>query len=305
MTVQPILQPGELEVAAGAIVELRLPPARVFADRAQRLRQLARGHSLGDYLHFIEVLSEGQQEMLDNHPSLTGPKPPAAGWDEQTPPPLAPAGWKRHSSWLKNVRLLAETVFDVIPSGGRSALALVRESPNDWLESQAEQLLAGRYAGLNLATAPLIGAALQVQWTVLARQLDVRQFTRHTAWPLCPVCGGEPVASIIHAEGGAHGLRYLHCSLCNSQWHMVRSKCSNCDTTQGVAYYGIEDGSESVRAEACPACHSYLKVIHRDKDLQADPVGDDLATLGLDLLMGEKNLTKSGGNFFFLLGNEG
>ena len=121
---------------------------------------------------------------------------------------------------------------------------------------------------------------------------------------LCPVCGSHPVASIIRTDGAANGLRYLHCVLCGSEWHVVRSKCSNCETTQAVTYYSIVDSGDIVRAEACPACRSYLKVIHQDKDFQVDPVADDIATLALDLLMGEKDFAKSGINFLMIPGEE-
>ena len=72
MTTQ-ILEPGQIEAAAGDIPELRLPEARVFSDRARRLRQLAEGHSLGEYLRFVAHLAAAQQGLgLGLQPGVVG-----------------------------------------------------------------------------------------------------------------------------------------------------------------------------------------------------------------------------------------
>ena len=306
MTTTPILQPGQLEAEVGSIPELRLPAATVFSHRAQRLRQLADGHSLGDYLRFIAVVAECQQRALDQHPEI--PVPDAhllASCREHAMPPLAPAGWHRHPHWQKVARMLADAMFDAVPASGQEALTLLLDPKKEWLETQAEALLTQKRAGLNLATAPFIGAALQVQWTYLARQLQPHQMVRDGEPVLCPVCGSHPVASIIRTEGAMNGLRYLHCALCGSEWHLVRSKCSHCGNSKDITYYSIEGQKELVRAETCPACHSYLKVIHQEKGPGVDPVADDLATLALDLLMGEKNIARSSSNHLMIFGHNG
>ena len=219
-------------------------------------------------------------------------------------PPLGATSRSRHSHWQKVTRNLANAVFDKIPVGGREAIALLHDSEEKWLDAQADNLLARKFYRLNLATAPIIGAALQIQWTYLTRQLGSLQ----TAWQAqpshCPVCGSHPVASVIRQDGPANGLRYLHCALCGSEWHMVRSKCSNCMNTKGVTYYSIEGRKDIVNAETCPACRSYLKVIRQDKDPHIDPVADDLASFDLDLLMGEKEFAKSGINLMMIQSQE-
>jgi formate dehydrogenase maturation protein FdhE len=40
-------------------------------------------------------------------------------------------------------------------------------------------------------------------------------------------------------------------------------------------------------AETCDECRSYAKVLYQAQDPDVDPVADDLATLGLDLLVAE------------------
>lgn len=306
MTVTSILQPGQMETAAGDIPELRLPPGTLFGDRARRLRRLAEGHSLGDYLSFLAALATSQQDALDRHPEILLPDAGLiARCFEYQMPPLSAASRHRHPHWRDVARKLAETVQETVPAEGREAFALLLTPDNTaWLEVQADHLLAGQMAHLNLATAPLVGAALQVQWTHLASRLAPEQVAREGQPALCPVCGSHPVASVIRTDGATHGLRYLQCALCGSEWHLVRSKCSNCETTQAVTYYSIAGSGDIVRAEACPACRTYLKVMHPEKDPQVDPVADDLATLGLDLLMGEKDFGKSGINFLMIPGTE-
>jgi formate dehydrogenase accessory protein FdhE len=49
----------------------------------------------------------------------------------------------------------------------------------------------------------------------------------------------RPVASIVH-QGNEAGLRYLHCSLCESEWHLVRAKCSNCEATRDIGYWSLQ-----------------------------------------------------------------
>ena len=59
-----LLQPGQIEAAAGSIPELCLPPADLFLARARRLEQLAERHTLGEYLRFVARLARAQHEML-------------------------------------------------------------------------------------------------------------------------------------------------------------------------------------------------------------------------------------------------
>ena len=60
----------------------------------------------------------------------------------------------------------------------------------------------------------------------------------------------------------------------------------------------MEGQSEAIKAEACPSCHSYRKIFYQEKDLNVDPIADDLATLQLDILMADEGLERSSGNPF-------
>jgi FdhE protein len=104
------------------------------------------------------------------------------------------------------------------------------------------------------------------------------------------------VASIVRADKAYQGYRYLHCSLCATEWHLVRVKCSHCESTEGVHYHSIEGGSAAVRAEACDSCKTYRKICYQEHDMEVEPMADDLASLTLDLLMTEAGFHRGSGN---------
>ena len=66
---QRILERGQIEtLTSRSIPRVRLPDrARVFADRAARLRTLAQGHALGGYLVLIASLCDAQRAALARH----------------------------------------------------------------------------------------------------------------------------------------------------------------------------------------------------------------------------------------------
>jgi FdhE protein len=145
--------------------------------------------------------------------------------------------------------------------------------------------------------APFFMAALQVYWAAMASTLRVTDVAQLDVPTVCPVCGSLPVASVVRSDKrGPQGYRYLHCGLCETEWHMVRITCSHCLTTEGITYNAIEGGSEAVRAETCGKCHTYRKILYQEKDTGVEPVADDLASLALDLLMTEEGFHRGSGN---------
>ena len=59
---QRILQPGEIEtIDRTHFARILLPnPASIFAERAARVRQLAEGNPIADYLHFMAKIIDAQ-----------------------------------------------------------------------------------------------------------------------------------------------------------------------------------------------------------------------------------------------------
>ena len=68
---------------------------------------------------------------------------------------------------------------------------------------------------------------------------------------VCPACGGPPVASVIVGWQGADGTRFCTCSLCATQWNLVRIKCVLCGSTKGIAYQ--ESRAARIRSRRKPA----------------------------------------------------
>ena len=117
---------------------------------------------------------------------------------------------------------------------------------------------------------------------------------------VCPCCGSLPVASLVRLAPDVNNLRYLHCSLCNTEWNVPRATCTACGGDKGLAQHQIEGSNGAMRAETCDSCKSYLKIAYQDKDPRIDPVADDLATLALDLLVDEAGYGRSGPNLLLV-----
>lgn len=267
----------------------------VFAARAERFAALAAGHSLEAWLAFLARLAQAQHEALRNLPDI--PLPGATG---QTTghglPPLNSSTLPRPAIWHEIAKELAGELEALVPESARPPLAALRAAPDEQREAMAADLLAGTPDARDGAALPLIAAALQVVWTRQASQLDAAQLHRLDPPDACPCCGSPPVASIIRLADGVNKLRYLHCSLCNTQWNLPRAMCTACGTDKEVALQGIEGSDGAVRAETCDACHSYLKIVDQSQERYVDPVADDLATLALDMLVGEAGYSRSGPN---------
>lgn len=318
-----VMTPEEIAARAGGETPYLHWPQRgaVFAEREMRLRQLARGHAMEDYLGFLAQVAHEQQRALNGFPSV--PLPDAQAIDRAARggvPPLSAADWPRDPIWRDTVRAMAGALAVQAPAGAADVLRRLAEADDVFLERQADALLHGLGTGLDLAAAPVVGAALQVYWTHLllaTHELHHKQgqpFGRIDDETVCPCCGSRPTASITRSAGESLGQRYLHCSLCSLQWHMVRIKCPHCLSTESLAYQSLAsaagDGDSAaatakVQAETCDDCGSYLKIVHSDRDPFVDPVADDVASLTLDLLVADTGKERHGVNFMLLFGDPG
>lgn len=256
--------------------------ATVFAKRAARLRALVPGHSLAPLLDFVAVLADAQQAVIEK--PLDAPQSPAQRWLADLRGVLAAAGAK-------------------VPDSVRGMVAALEQADDAALAASLERIQAGRPSRDDLAAAPFLAAAEQVAWVRHAAGLDVAATPSAIAHE-CPVCGRPPLAGMIHIGGASAGLRYLHCGNCGTAWHHVRANCVACGDSRDLAYHMIEGGDQGVRAECCDACNSTLKLFLLDKNPDYDPVADDLATLALDILVGEKGYQRMGGNPFLVMAAE-
>lgn len=304
---QRILQPGEIERLASTEIPFLRPPDRraLFADRAARLRQLAAGHAMGDYLEFVAKIADAQQWALENLPTVMLPRPEhVERCREHAMPPLNVQSHPRDRAWCDILRMMLRRIAALTEGRVRDIASKLEHERDELYEAQASKLLAGITFGLDLGTAPLIGAALQVYWVHMATSLGAEAIGRIDVATVCPSCGSRPVASIARIGGKEDGYRYLHCSLCSTEWHMVRIKCTSCESTKGIEYQGIEGGSKAVLAESCGECGTYLKVLYMSRDPQLESTADDLASTALDLLMADTGKLRSGPNLMLLHGDE-
>ena len=278
----------------------------IFALRAQRFEQLAEGHSLGAWLRFLAAITRAQHEALQSLPALALPDASQlARAREHRMPPLPAQSWPRDPAWQTTLRQIAATISDVAPEPARMAIARLDDLDVDDIEALAERVLHTELYGADVALLPYVAAALQVLWTAGAARLGVAEIAALDVPGVCPCCGFLPVASVVRSSGETSNLRYLHCALCNTEWNLVRVKCSACDANESISYRHLEgeggNAQDAVRAEICDACKSYLKIIYTEKGA-VDPVADDLATLALDILVDEAGYARSGPNLLLVPG---
>src|SRR6202790_3482451 len=159
---QRILEPGQIETLAQAsIPRVRLPNREfVFARRAARLRKLAAGSALGDYLQFLAVLVDAQHAALVH---LAVPMPAAPHIErsgEHGMPPIHAATWPRASQWRETLEFLcaalaARTGF---PAGVSDSIATIRRATPAWIEAQATSILEARNEDIDIPVAPVVMA---------------------------------------------------------------------------------------------------------------------------------------------------
>ena len=288
---QRILEPGEIEALdRTSLPRIRLPqPASLFADRAVRLAQKAEGNPIGDYLRFLAQLVRAQQQAAATV-QTTAPDAALIARAQEHSMPLLPAASHIDPAWHGVLDQLVAAMQHApgLPPALAPVLQALRAMPGDERDTLARRVLVGLLTEpQDLAAAPLVMAALQVVFADRASRLREGDVPYTDPATICPVCATPPVASVLRIGGREAGLRYLHCGTCCTEWHMVRIKCTHCESTQGVRYQGIQEGGDTVLAETCDACHTYRKLVNQEKDPLAEPLADDLATLMLDLLMGE------------------
>lgn len=277
-----------------------LPAADVFAVRARRFEHLACDHSLAEWLRFLARLSQAQHDTLKAIPEF--PLPDAQALDLARTHGMPPLNLgERPAIWRDALRqMLAALDDETLPEGASSTLAGLQSADDSRLEKLAATLLEGEISADLAGELPFIAAALQVTYTGMALRLDPASLQKLEAPAVCPCCGSPAVASVVRLGAAINNLRYLHCSLCNTEWNVPRATCTTCENDKEVALQELAGSKGPVRAETCDACKSYLKIVYQEKDPNVDPVADDLATLALDMLVDEAGYERSGPNLLLI-----
>ena len=190
-------------------------------------------------------------------------------------------------------RILAEVDDKLLPDPARAARAALGAASEAELEALADRFLGSDVAAADAAKAVFVAAALQVAWTRMAALIDKADLGSSAVDSgQCPVCGSPPVAGIVSPGGTKFGHRHLHCSLCATAWRYVRARCVHCGSTEKISSRQIA-GTSYLRAECCENCHGYSKVFYLEKAKPLEPMADDLASLGLDLMVGEEGYARA------------
>ena len=296
---QRILQPGEIEsLDKTSFPRILLPQVgSLFLERAARLRQLSEDNPIADYLQFAAKIVDAQhaaQASVTLQPLDTSTMERA----QQFSMPLLPAAEHIDPAWHQVLDAMLDTLAgnEGLPEPLQPLITSLRELAKEERDEIATRLLQKEVAARHIGMAPFIMAALQVTYAKRAAALNAADVPYTDPASICPVCASEPVASVLRIGGKANGHRYLHCGTCCTEWHMVRVKCSHCESTAGIHYETIEGSKDVVTAETCDECGTYRKVVNQEKDPFAEPLADDLASLMLDLLMSETKYQRASAN---------
>lgn len=276
-------------------------PSLLFFGRAQRLGTLMAGHELEPYLAFLKRLAEIQHGLSTTLPPVS--LPPAdqiVRALEHGMPPLSRASIEPDAAMLGTVeQLVAHLALDPIggaPVAAASGLQAALPVNGRDLVTAA---LRDAAASPDVAQQVLILAGLQVHFTRLAAQLEAKDL-KPIAHAACPTCGSPPIASTVVGWPKAYNTRYCTCALCGTMWNVIRVMCVLCGATDGVSFRGIDGQQDTVKAETCDSCRGYVKIVYQVNDTALEPLCDDVASVGLDMLLAEEGWKRGGQNPFLL-----
>lgn len=278
-------------------------PVKRFAATSARLDTLAPGHPMEDWLRFMARLTRAQHAAAGVATPAAALDPSAIGQAvEARMPPLAADGHRRDAVWRDGLTALLDG-FGAAPAPPQAiaAIAELRAADAATIEALADGFLHGQIGAAQVGAALFIAATLQVYFARLAASLPASALRLLEQRGLCPCCGSTPSAGLVTASGPTPGTRYLYCSLCATAWNHVRAVCVTCGNSKSIALEGIEGDDGTVKAETCNECHTYSKMIYQKQNMKADPFADDLATLGLDILVSEAGWARHAPNPLLLI----
>lgn len=276
-------------------------PFALFLNRAKRFAILAPGHELEPYLDFLSRVTETQHTILGDLPPASLPDPARMAQAlEHGMPPLSRASIEPDAAMLATIeRFVAHLAQRDIKGAPAAAITALQDA----LPSHGAELIAAVLKGEtpqeNVAQSVLILAALQVHFTRLAAMLDAKAL-QPIANACCPSCGSPPMTSSVVGWPTAANTRYCTCGLCGTMWNVIRVTCVLCGSPEGVSFRSIEGQPETVKAETCEKCRGYVKIIYEVKDVALEPLSDDVATVGLDMLLAGEGWRRGGENPFLL-----
>jgi FdhE protein len=281
---------GNVSGGVKAPAPIVLPdPGLRFSRTAERLERLADGHAAEGWLAFMAEVSRAQAAAAANLPAPRAPDETAVAQAVAARiPPMAADRHRPDAAWRDGLAVLLETFnATMFPSSAAGVIAELRRRDALETESLADAFLRGGVDPADAGAVFWIAAALQLYFTRLAATLRAADLGLLERRDLCPCCGSTSSASVITAAGQNPGARYLYCSLCSTAWYHTRAVCIVCAGSRTLSLRGVDGDSGLARAETCDECRTYAKVFYEAKDTAVDAYADDLATLGLDMMVGE------------------
>ncbi len=273
-------------------------PSTLFEARARRFEAVAEGAEIGGYLTFLAQVCDAQARVA------AATVLPLMGDVEQAlahgMPPLGRDLARDDGALGVLQALLGDLAASPLAEGPAAIVADLAASEDDEHRRMLVAVADSLFEIERLGESALVAAALQVWYALHAGQLDASRL-RNIGETLCPACGGVPATSTIVGWPQAQSMRFLTCSLCQTMWNHVRVKCTACGSTTSVSYRQREGSSGDIAAEVCDSCRSYAKHINQVKNPLLDPIADDVASLGLDMLMREDGWKRAGLNPFLVL----
>jgi FdhE protein len=278
--------------------------SRLFQRRSSRFEALAADSTLSPYLRFLGALAHQQADLAS---SLPPPEPlPAAQIARARTggmPPLDRVALAECPALLETLDRLFDAAASIEkPDMAHRALKSLRDAGPAGRAGIVRNVLSQALPAPDaLAQHLYVAAAVQIVAAATAGTLDAGGVAP-VEIGVCPVCGALPVVSLITGFQGADGVRYAVCSCCATQWNEVRVKCLACGSTKGISYRAVDEGADdaTIKAEVCDECGSWVKVLYQNKNPSLEAVADDVASLGLNVLMRDSQYRPAGHNPFLI-----
>lgn len=294
-TVQP--DPSAIGGVPKAPLAFLPDPAAVLDKRAGRFAWLAgHGGNLAPYLRFLADLTAVQARLARDLPAPAPIAPDRVDLARSSRMPPIDRAALAHDPDIHATldRFLAEAAGIEMPEPARLALSAVTAAgiaDRHWLLAN---ILSDTIPDDSVAPHLFVAAAVQLHLARLAATLEADRLVRISTGT-CPACGGRPATSSV--MGGAAGIdstRYATCAGCATQWNEVRVVCLCCGSNAAISYRSAETDAATVKAEVCGDCSSWVKILYQVKNASLDPIADDVASLGLDMLMKDTPFRRGG-----------
>jgi FdhE protein len=277
-------------------------PVSIFLNRSKRFAALAPKHELQPYLEFLARLTRVQHDIQEGlSPASLPPFDRIGQALEHGMPPLSRTLTEPDDLMQQTVERLLERLEGGGPlaEATSKAVGALRAVPPAQRRAMIAATLKDASPPDDIAQRTLLLAGLQVHFARMATLLGADDL-KPIADGVCPTCGSAPVSSMVVGWPKAHNTRFCTCSLCATMWNVVRVKCVLCSSTEGISYKVIEGKPDSIKAETCDKCHRYVKILYQVNDPALEAVADDVASVGLDMLLTGETWTRGGQNLFLL-----